>query len=241
MKRFPSGRFLLPTDEDLTIISIEKYNKTPNVTPSWLMKSLAFCILLFATSGIFGFAATQIDLTVQVKGTLPFGNGGTNTTSIAAGIARSSGSALSGAELSGDATTSGSNAVTVLNVNGTSVPTNASADQVVVTTASATGAWKSVPNCTTGALEYATSTHTFSCGSVPTGTQVNNETPSGTINGTTTTFTLVSAPSPATSLHLYHQGQLIYASGVDYTLTTNSISINVAPKTGDVLSADYLH
>lgn len=216
--------------------------KTPNKKWVSKMRSIGVVFALLAMS-VFavGFASTQFDLTTQVKGTLPFGNGGTNTTSIATGVVRSNGSTLSGSELSADATTSGSNAVTVVNVNGTSVPTNAAADQVVVTTASATGSWKSVPNCTTGALEYATSTHTFSCAAVPTGTQVNNEAPSGTINGVTTTFTLVSAPSPASSLHLYHQGQLIYAAGVDYTLTTNSISMVVAPKTGDILSADYLH
>lgn len=216
--------------------------RTPNKPWIEKMRGIGAVIALTLIS-VFavGFAATQIDLTTQVKGTLPFGNGGTNATSISTGVVRSNGSTLSGAELSGDATTSSSNVVTVVNVNGTSVPTNAAADQVIVTTASSVGAWKSVPNCTTGALEYATATHTFSCGAVPTGTQVNNETPSGTVNGVNTTFTLVSAPSPAGSLHFYKNGQLLYAAGADYTLTTNSISATVAPKTGDIISADYLH
>jgi hypothetical protein len=53
---------------------------------------------------------------------------------------------------------------TVAKVNGTSVPANSSADQVLGTTASATGGWMSVPNCPSGALQYSTSTHTFACG-----------------------------------------------------------------------------
>jgi hypothetical protein len=221
---------------------MDNFKRTPN--KPWVSKmrtiGATFSLLLVSMFAV-GFTSTQFDLLTQVKNTLPFGNGGTNTTSIATGVVRSNGSSLSGAELSADATTSGSNAVTVVAVNATTVPTNAAADQTIITTASATGSWKSIPNCTTGALEYATATHTFSCGAVLTGTQVNNETPSGTINGATTTFTLVSTPSPASSLHLYHQGQLIYAGGVDYTLTTNSISMVVAPKTGDILSADYSH
>jgi hypothetical protein len=73
---------------------------------------------------------------------------------------------MTAAELSGDATTSGSNVVTVVKVNGTAVPVNSSADQLLGTSASATGAWLSIPNCGLGnALQYSTSTHTFSCGS----------------------------------------------------------------------------
>src|ERR1035437_2343266 len=52
----------------------------------------------------------------------------------------------------------------VAKVSGTSVPSNSSADQVLGTTASATGGWMSVPNCPSGALQYSTSTYTFACG-----------------------------------------------------------------------------
>jgi hypothetical protein len=194
----------------------------------------------------FGFctiamgAITQIELTTMVKGILPIGNGGTGQSSFSAGILRSNGSALSSSELSGDATTSGSNAVTVAKVNGTSVPVNAAADQVVVTTASQTGSWASVPNCT-GALQYATSTHTFSCGSVLTGTFADAETPSGTINGSNDTFTLAHTPSPAGSLVLFKNGQEMIAGGADYTLATATITFTAGaiPITGDVLIAFY--
>lgn len=195
-------------------------------------------------AGVFiltGFAVTQIDLTTQVKGILPIGNGGTGVSSLAAGVVRSSGSAVSSAELSGDATTSGSNAVTVIKINGTSVPTNSTADQLLLTTASATGGWATITNCPSGALAYATASHTFSCVSVFTGTFADNETPSGTINGVNDTFTVANTVSPAASLSLYKNGQLMIAAGADYTLTAATVVFVAAaiPKTGDVLRASY--
>lgn len=66
-----------------------------------------------------------------------------------------------------------------------------------------------------------------------------NETPSGTINGSNTAFTLAHTPSPAASLSLYKNGQLQIAGGADYTLSGTSITYGSAPKTGDVLTASY--
>jgi hypothetical protein len=202
--------------------------------------------LLYALVVAFGWlniaAVTQIELTQQVRGILPFANGGVGWTSVAAGIVRfTSGTALTSAELSGDATTSGSNAVTVVKVNGTSVGTNAAADQVIRTTASATASWVSIPDCDAGALQYDTTAHTFTCGSVLTGTVVDMATPTGTINGTNDTFTLAQAPSPAGSLHLYKNGQLMIAGGADYTLTTLTIvyAAGAIPITNDVHRASY--
>ena len=73
--------------------------------------------MLVACLALVSFAAvTQIDLTAagnQVRGILPMANGGTHSSSVSTGVARSDGTTITGAELSGDATTSGSNAVTV--------------------------------------------------------------------------------------------------------------------------------
>jgi hypothetical protein len=63
----------------------------------------------------------QLSLTVGVAGILPIVNGGTGTASTLIGLVRGSASAMTAAELSGDATTSGSNAVTVAKLNGTSL------------------------------------------------------------------------------------------------------------------------
>lgn len=202
-------------------------------------------LLLWGFVGIGLAAVTQIDLTTQVKGTLGIGNGGTGLTSIGAGIVRSNGSVLSSAELSGDVTTSGSNVTTVAKVNGTSVPTNGAADQVIVTTSSGVAAWKTMADTSAGslALTYDPSTHAFGTiavsGSGP--SFADAEVPSGTINGSNDTFTLANSPSPAGSLQLYKNGQQMIAGGSDYTLTTNSIVFvaGAIPQTGDVLKAFY--
>jgi hypothetical protein len=204
---------------------------------------LVFLVLALAIPAMA--VVTQIDLTQQVKGILAFANGGTGASTLAAGVARSNGTVLSTAELSGDATTSTSNAVTVVKVNGTSVPTNAAADQVVVTTSSATGAWKTISGTEAGglAVTYNATTHAFGTIAVVAGTFADNETPTGTPNGTLDTFTLASSPSPALSLQLHKNGQLMIAGGADFTLTTNSCVFvaGAIPKTGDVLRASYRH
>lgn len=85
-----------------------------------------------------------IDLTTKVTGVLPIVNGGTGTASTLTGLVRGSGSAMTAAELSGDATTSGSNAVTVAKVNGATIPASAplvgtnSSNQIILATPFAT-------------------------------------------------------------------------------------------------------
>lgn len=111
--------------------------------------------------------------------TIPVNKGGTGTASTLTGLVRGSASAMTAAELSGDATTSTSNVVTVVKVNGTSVPTTTTVDQVAVTTASATALWKTIADTSAGglALTYTPSTHAFGTIAV-----------SGGISGLTTGF-----------------------------------------------------
>ncbi|MFN0101268.1 MAG: hypothetical protein ACKV2U_04155 [Bryobacteraceae bacterium] len=85
---------------------------------------------------------------------------------------------------------------------------------------------------------------TGSCGSGSSGDGgpgfVDQEVPSGTINGSNTVFTLTQAPSPAASLQLYRNG-VLFKPGVDYTLTGGTIvfgSLSV-PQTGDLILASY--
>jgi hypothetical protein len=67
-----------------------------------------------------------------------------------------------------------------------------------------------------------------------------NETPSGAINGVNTVFTLVAAPSPATSLQLYLNG-LRMDPVLDYVNSGSTITFVLAstPQSGDVLLASY--
>lgn len=64
-----------------------------------------------------------------------------------------------------------------------------------------------------------------------------NETPSGTINGTNVTFTLAHSPSPAGSLILVLAGLTQWQNGSgDYTLSTNTITFAVAPTLGPLVA-----
>lgn len=63
-----------------------------------------------------------------------------------------------------------------------------------------------------------------------------DETPSGTINGTNVTFVLAHTPIAGT-LALYYGTRLKLS--VDYTLSTATITMTIAPVAGASLLADY--
>lgn len=69
---------------------------------------------------------------------------------------------------------------------------------------------------------------------------IDDEIPTGTIDGVNATFTLSASPSPADSLQLYKNGQLLF-EGVGYNLTGNSIvyETDYIPSTGDIHRAWY--
>lgn len=204
-------------------------------------KIAALTVVILFCAGILIGAVTQISLTSQVSGILPTANGGTGSTALSTGVVRSASGTLSGSEISGDCTTSGSNVITCQKDNGTSVPTNSASDQVLGTTASATGAWITLPNCgdASHALSYNTATHTFACQSVTGATFSDAEVPSGTINGVTTAFTLAHTPNPAASLMCFNNGVEQRAAGADFTLATATITYGVAPPTGTSIVCNY--
>ena len=68
---------------------------------------------------------------------------------------------------------------------------------------------------------------------------VENEVPSGSINSSNTSFTVVTAPSSGT-LKLYHNGfRLTVGSRNDFTISSTTITMNFAPESGDTLLCDY--
>lgn len=67
---------------------------------------------------------------------------------------------------------------------------------------------------------------------------VYNEIPTGTINGVNTSFTLAHTPNPAGSLQLTVNGQFLTV-GVDYTLSSSTITFIFAPQVGDIIRARY--
>ena len=81
----------------------------------------------------------------------------------------------------------------------------------------------------------------FSSGATPTASTFSvvwDETPSGTVNGSNTAFTLANAPSPAASLQLFQNG-ILAIQGTDYALSGTGITFTSAPSTGAILNAFY--
>jgi hypothetical protein len=69
---------------------------------------------------------------------------------------------------------------------------------------------------------------------------VDQETPSGAINGVNTVFTLSQTPSPSASVAVYRNGVRM-ALGVDYTLSGAVITFGagLAPQSSDTLTSSY--
>jgi hypothetical protein len=179
---------------------------------------------------------TQVELTTQVKGILPSANGGT-----ASAFFTVSGPATSAKTFTfpnASSTVLTSNAAVTVAQGGTGVATLAAhglvigegTSNVAVTATGTTG------QCFIG--QTGADPIWGSCGGV---TPVYSEVPSGTINGSTTSFTLANTPT-AGSVALYKNGQRQTAGGsADYTISGATITYNAAPLTGDTLLADYTH
>lgn len=224
---------------------MKRIRKRPRELRAWQKMVLGIIIAGISPIIIMG-AVTQLDLVTQVKNLLSGTNGGLNANASAfTGVLREASGTGSASELSGDATTSGSNAVTVVKINGTTIGTNAASDQVIDTTASGVAAWKTLGDTSAGGLAetYNATTHAFGTIAVLSGTQVWNETPSGTINGSNLSFTLANAPNPAGSLQCFKNNGRVFSTG-DFTLsslTISFVSTTSTPQTGDLLSCNYTH
>lgn len=80
----------------------------------------------------------------------------------------------------------------------------------------------------------------FHGGVFSTGTQITNETPTGTVDGTNTIFEIANVPAQTTSL-VFKIGGVTQVLGVDYTFNGQSIYCNTAPAALSVLTASYLY
>ena len=69
---------------------------------------------------------------------------------------------------------------------------------------------------------------------------VDEEVPSGAVDGSNVAFSISSAPSPVSSLHLFRNG-LLQKVGFDYTFSGTSITFVSAatPQPGDTVLASY--
>ena len=68
---------------------------------------------------------------------------------------------------------------------------------------------------------------------------VENEVPAGTMNGSNVTFTVATAPNPAASFVLMLNGATLKGGGEDYTLSGLTITMGIAPESGELLLAEY--
>src|ERR1700688_3515067 len=113
-------------------------------------------------------------LSIPSSPTLPGTTTGTfsgNLTGNVTGNTSGTAASITG-NLTGD-TTSVAMATTTVKINGTTVPTNAAADQFLRTTASAVASWATMPDCTDSGgnhVNYTASTHALSCGTSGLGT-----------------------------------------------------------------------
>lgn len=70
------------------------------------------------------------------------------------------------------------------------------------------------------------------------GNFITRETPSGTINGSNTAFTLANTPVAGTE-HVYLNG-ILQTSTTDYTISGSTITYVAAPVAGDILRVSYI-
>ena len=69
---------------------------------------------------------------------------------------------------------------------------------------------------------------------------IDDETPTGTINGTNKDFTINNTPSPTSSLKVFRGGARQRITE-DYTLSGKTITFIIAPVDGEIITVDYRH
>lgn len=119
--------------------------------------------------------------------------------------------------------------------------TDGTPGQIVVANGSNHAAWVTASgDATVSSAGAITVNNTSGSGFVKFGNYVFNETPSGTINGSNTAFTLAFTPV-SSSLSLFLNGILLEpGAGNDYTISGAAITMLFGPTTGDKLRAAYL-
>lgn len=153
-------------------------------------------------------AATQISLTSQVSGILPGANGGTGVNSSA--TFPSSGTVMT-------------------------TTTGVTASQMPNPGASTLGGTESI-TCTYGIASISTS-GVPSCLGAPSATVFNQAAPSGSINGSNTSFSLSPTPGNSANVNCFLNGvQQQQGSGNDYTISAATITYLTAPPTGAKLN-----
>jgi hypothetical protein len=158
-------------------------------------------------------AVTQIDLGTQVKGILPGTNGGTGISSTAtfpaSGTIMTTATGVTAAQLPNPSTS------TLGGVESLTCSAGSHLNSI-----STSG----IPSCTTDTAAPNLATH---------------EIPSGTINGVTTSFTLLHTPVVGSQECFLNGNAQDPGSGNDYTISGAAITYLIPPATGAKLWCDY--
>lgn len=171
---------------------------------------------------------------ITITSPLPVANGGTGTTT--PGIVAGTNITVSGTWPNQTVNSTGS--VQTTRTISTTAPLTGGGDL----SADRTLAVSDATSSTVGVVKPDNTTITISAGIISAvSTAANfadNETPSGTVNGSNVTFTLAHTPNPSASLLFFINGiqQIV---GTDFTLSTATITMSSAPSTGALLRAFY--
>lgn len=204
--------------------------------PKW--QAWSIIAVLFAAPIVLMAAGSSIDLSAaagEVRNILGSGNGGTNNGFFAVSGPSSTTKTFTFPNASSNVLTDNT-AVTVPQ-GGTGVVT-ATAHGVMLgegTSAQGTTAAGTTGQCFLGNTGADPSFQT--CPSGP--NFADNEVPSGTPNGSLTTFTLAHTPNPSASLKCDKDGLGQRAGGNDFTLSVATMTYGVAPQTGAPIVCSY--
>lgn len=133
------------------------------------------------------------------------------------------------------------NATNLISVGASGIGiTDGTSGQFIVANASNHASWATMSSdVTIGNTGVATVNHTAGSGFLKYTDFVYNETPTGTVNGSNTAFTIANTPQNS-SLELVLNGMVLEpGAGNDYTISGTAITMLFAPATGDKLRAYY--
>jgi hypothetical protein len=213
-------------------------------TSKWLLLLVILCSVVWMAA-----TTTQLDLTSQVKNTLPVGNGGTGQSSLTAynvllggsSVGFAAPSATSGVPLISNGASANPGFGTAVVAGGGTGQTTLTAHGVVLGEGSSavnSSAASANGQCfMSAASNYATTDPSFqTCPSSPTFTQ---GAVTGTCNGSNTSFTLPGTPTNAASLLVFNNGvMLTQGASYDYTWSSGAtLTMITAPNSSCWLEA----
>ena len=230
---------------DTTALTFEKFSQTGQllgdlVAGAGLTKTDETVDVVAATSGGLTANANDITINLDTNSGLNLGAGGISV-GAGSGLAASGGDVNIGAATSGGITVNADDievnldgSTLALGSSGLSLADGASAALLV-----GQGASDTTYNAVGGDLTMSSSAAFTIADSYVTDTWVTRETPTGTVNGSNTDFTMAATPLSNTDC-IYLNGIIQNTGGAnDYTLSGAIITFNTAPESGDVILVNY--